>query len=269
MDDGLLDILKPSFKLSLISSRTASRKVALRSFTSMRATGSFQQSTGPMLEGDLGPHPKPKLPGGRHAVLNSSKAASGLAAAPVLYGPPNPASLAHVPPVATAEYARAHDNDVWQTLHDMLGGHTEDRTTRRGRHAQHRLLPASLGGLGLMHAQRLSPAAYWAAWAVLQQRCPEAAERCGLHLDDHGWNGRPSWETCLQPAPPHAAPGEPGVWAHGRQRNAALALHTSFREHVLMPAARPDVRALLRSHAGPQRASGLQPPTLPPRSHGI
>ena len=45
--------------------------------------------------------------------------------------------------------------------------------------------------------------------------------------------------------------GEPGVWANGRQRDSALALHTSFREQVLMPTARPDVRALLRSQAGP------------------
>ena len=190
--------------------------------------------------------------------------------------------LRTVPPTAIAEYARAHDDEVWQTLQDMLGGRAGDDEQTQSQARDIAFLPASLGGLGLVHAERLSPAAYWAAWAdslpVLQQRCPEAAQRClqelqsgsqaaapslqaaaaaGIHLDGHGLTERPTWEACLRPAPPQAAPGEPGVWAHGRQRDAALALHTSFRERVLMPAVRPDVRALLRSQAGPHAGAWL------------
>ncbi|CAE7563395.1 unnamed protein product, partial [Symbiodinium pilosum] len=89
-------------------------------------------------------------------------------------------------------------------------------------------LPASLGGLGLMHAERLSPAAYWAAWAdaspMLQQRCPrrrglpsrsrapslQAAAAAGVHLEGQGWGQRPGWEACLRTAAPQAARSEPG-----------------------------------------------------------
>ena len=74
------------------------------------------------------------------------------------------------------------------------------------------VLPASLGGLGLSHAECLSPAGYWVAWAdalpVLQQRCPEAVERC-LQA--------PSCRGCRHP-PRRARMGPParmgGVFAH-------------------------------------------------------
>ena len=124
--------------------------------------------------------------------------------------------LRTVPPAAIAEYARAHDDEVWRTLQDMLGGQTADAEPAQRQARDIAFLPASLGGLGLMHAERLSPAAYWAAWAdalpVLQQRCAEAVERClqelqagsqaaapslqaaaaaGVHLEGHGWDQRP------------------------------------------------------------------------------
>ena len=48
-------------------------------------------------------------------------------------------------------------------------------------------LPPSLGGLGLLAAERVSPAAYWAAWAdalpVLCQRYPDAAARLVQELE--------------------------------------------------------------------------------------
>ena len=190
--------------------------------------------------------------------------------------------LRTVPPAAIDAYARDHDEEVWRSLQDMLGGHTADAEQSQRQARDIAFLPASLGGLGLMHAERLSPAAYWAAWAdalpVLQQRCPEAAARClqelrsgnqaaapslqaaaaaGEHLDSQGWTQRPDWEACLHSAPSHAARGEPGIWANGWQRDAALALHTSFREHVLLPAVRPSDRALLRSQTGPHAGAWL------------
>ena len=141
-----------------------------------------------------------------------------------------------------------------------------------------------------MHAERLSPAAYWAALVdalpALQHCCPDAAQRClqelqsgsqaaapslqaaaaaGIHLDGHGWTEQPDWEACLQPVPSQAAPREPVVWAHGRQGDAALPLHTSFRERVLMPALRPDCRVLLRSRPFPHAGRGSRP--SPPILH--
>ena len=51
-----------------------------------------------------------------------------------------------------------------------------------------------------MHAERLSPAAYWAAWAdalpVLQQRCPEAVERCLQELKAGSKAAAPSPPGC-------------------------------------------------------------------------
>ena len=181
-----------------------------------------------------------------------------LAAFALLCRSSRPHLLRTVPPAAIVAYARDHDEEVWRTLQDMLGGHTADAEQSQRQARDIAFLPASLGGLGLMHAERLSPAAYWAAWAdalpVLQQRCPEAAARCR-----QGWTQRPDWEACLHSAPSQAARGEPGIWANGWQRDAALALHTSFREHVLLPAVRPSDRALLRSQAGPHAGAWLVP----------
>ena len=47
------------------------------------------------------------------------------------------------------------------------------------------------------------------------------------------------------------------MWANGWQMDAALALHTSFREQVLLPAIWPSDRALLCSRAGPHAGAWL------------
>ena len=111
---------------------------------------------------------------------------------------------------------------------DMLGHQTADAEPAQRQACDIAFLPASLGGLGLMHAERLSPAAYWAAWAdaspMLQQRCPrrrglpsrsrapslQAAAAAGVHLEGQGWGQRPGWEACLRTAAPQAARSEPG-----------------------------------------------------------
>ena len=81
----------------------------------------------------------------------------------------------------------------------MLGGHTADAEQSQRQARDIAFLPASLGGLGLMHAERLSPAAYWAAWAdalpVLQQRCPEAAARCLQELRSGNQAAAPSLQA--------------------------------------------------------------------------
>ena len=62
------------------------------------------------------------------------------------------------------------------------------------------LLPARFGGLGLQCAERVAPAAYWAAWAdalpVLRLHRPEAAERCLAELEA----GPASFALCLRAA---------------------------------------------------------------------
>ena len=84
--------------------------------------------------------------------------------------------LRNVPPADILPYARGHDDAVWAVVEGLLGdqgpGEGDDWAAAR----QVVFLPPSLGGLGLLAAERVSPAAYWAAWAdalpVLRQRYP-------------------------------------------------------------------------------------------------
>ena len=84
--------------------------------------------------------------------------------------------LRNVPPADILPYARGHDDAVWAVVEGLLGdqgpGEGDDWAAAR----QVAFLPPSLGGLGLLAAERVSPAAYWAAWAdalpVLPQRYP-------------------------------------------------------------------------------------------------
>ena len=77
-----------------------------------------------------------------------------------------------------------------------------------------------------------------------RERCSRAPARLQASTDEQGWE-------CLRTAPPQEVGGEPGVW------DAALAVHTSCRGRVLLPAIRPNDRALLRSQAGPHAGAGL------------
>ena len=134
--------------------------------------------------------------------------------------------LRTVPPEQSAAYASAHEDAVWHTLQRLLGepgAVTPEWAAAR----EVAFLPASMGGLGLLRATRVSPAAYWAAWAdalpVMRQRRPEAAARCarelsvgdeaaapslraaalaGEALDGAGWAGRPGWAELAGRRPP-------------------------------------------------------------------
>ena len=154
-------------------------------------------------------------------------------------------------------------------------------------------LPPSQGGLSLLAAERISPAACWAAWAdalpVLRQRYPEAADRllhdlteardppclqaaaaAAVRLDEAGWADRPGWEACAGGAPVPPSQGELGLGGLGWQRHAVLALHTFFRERELLPAIPPassyDPSPVLRgsqpSHAIPTDAATTLAPDL-------
>ena len=145
------------------------------------------------------------------------------------------------------------------------------------------LLPARLGGLGLQCAERVAPAAYWAAWAdalpVLRLRRPEAAARClaeleagpasfalclraaaaaGAHLTHAGWEGGPMWSAIhdgLRPA--QCDLPEPGERCQCWQHHGSRACSTRFRDTELLPALAPPAQALLRSQSGPRAAAWL------------
>ena len=142
--------------------------------------------------------------------------------------------LRNVPPADILPYARGHDDAVWAVVEGLLGdqrpGEGDDWAAVR----QVAFLPPSLGGLGLLAAERVSPAAYWAAWAdalpVLCQRYPDAAARLVQELEGEpaapclraaaeaarqlaaeGWTSRPEWASCARGADAPAAESELGL----------------------------------------------------------
>ena len=71
-------------------------------------------------------------------------------------------SIRTMPPSASATYARGHDDAIWTTLQAMLGGMGDAEAAHARQVAA---LPGALGGLGLLCAEAIAPAAYWASWA--------------------------------------------------------------------------------------------------------
>ena len=187
-----------------------------------------------------------------------------------------------MPPSASAAYSRGHDDAIWTTLQNMLGG-TGDADAAPARHVA--ALPGALGGLGLQSAATAAPAAYWASWAdalpAIHARLPgcavnyvqllesEAGE--GVHclaeaaharrmLQDQGWSDCPTWRMLLdgaRPAPPVAPGPGAGDWPHGWQYHASRTLAVHSRDRVLLPSLPPSSRALLRSQVGPHAGAWL------------
>ena len=188
--------------------------------------------------------------------------------------------LRNVPPADILPYARAHDAAIWNVVEGLLGGQGPDEGDAWLAARAVAFLPPSFGGLGLLSAERVSPAAYWAAWAdalpVLRARYPEvadglvhelegeparpclrAAALAAHRLAEAGWEARPDWDACARGAGRPAVDGELGLGNPGWQRHAVLALHTSFRERVLLPTLTPAARALLHSQSGPHAGMWL------------
>lgn len=203
--------------------------------------------------------------------------------------------LRSVPPSLSRAYAARHDAATWATVQHFLG--EPGNNAPPWQHARRlAFLPAHQGGLGLLHAERIAPAAYWAAWAdalpLLRRRCPEVAARCvaelvagdspahslaeasaaAAHLQAEGWRDCPAWPDLLVAGPPPAtAEAEPATWHHGWQRPAALVLHQSYRAQLLA-ASVPSSQAMLRSQAGPHASAWLfaipsEPATVLPPQH--
>ena len=181
--------------------------------------------------------------------------------------------LRNVPPADILPYARAHDAAIWNVVEGLLGGQGPDEGDAWLAARAVAYLPPSFGGLGLLSTERVSSAAYWAAWAdalpVLRARYPEVADGLvhGLEgeptrpclraaalaahrLAEAGWEARPDWDACARGAGRPAVDGELGLGNPGWQRHAVLALHTSFRERVLLPTLSPAARALLHAQSG-------------------
>eukprot|EP00439_Symbiodinium_sp_Y106_P001674 s9130_g1.t1 len=126
-------------------------------------------------------------------------------------------------PPSESSYARAHDQAVWETLQECLGGVPPAEAQQVWPLAS---LPAVHGGLGLQSAERTAPAAYWAAWMdalpVIRSRLPSAADRCLAALEQgaegtipclreaaaaknllqrEGWEACPGWHAAYEGAP--------------------------------------------------------------------
>ena len=188
--------------------------------------------------------------------------------------------LRTLPPSQSGEYARQHDSAVWSCLSFLLGEPDPLPATAH----DVGFLPIRLGGLGLFAAERIAPAAYWAAWAdalpvlalqqpILAARCaaeltlgPESAAAClreaaasASDLDRFGWQSRPGWAVLAANASevPNLREREPGIPAHGWQHLASLVVHTSFRAREVLPRLPPAGQALLRPQAGPHAGAWL------------
>ena len=66
--------------------------------------------------------------------------------------------------------------------------------------------------------------------------CLRAAVEAARQVTAEGWTSRLEWASCARGADAPAAEGELGLGNPSWQRHAVLALHTSFRERVLLPA---------------------------------
>ena len=81
-----------------------------------------------------------------------------------------------MPPGASADYCRAHDDGIWATVKVLLDGIREGEEHESRQLAT---LPMRMGGLGLRSAVRCAPAAYWASWSDalhrISQRTPDVA----------------------------------------------------------------------------------------------
>ena len=151
--------------------------------------------------------------------------------------------LRTVPPRDAAACASEHDQAVWTTVQHILA-EPDARGQQWDAARQVGFLPAAAGGIGLASAERLAPAAYWAAWAdalpVMLQRRSDAARRCahelalggvsaaaclraaaasGDMLLAEGWVERPEWDAERNRHPHRQSPQSPefGLMA-GRSR---------------------------------------------------
>ena len=178
-----------------------------------------------------------------------------------------------VRPEWALEFARAHDQEVWECLCHILTVPTGPESVARASTT----FPLAMGGLGLRSAERTRWPAYWASWAdtlpMIRERHPEVADLIVYHLKGgasspclgsacraattlDGVDGFevPSWSAVAagqRPPIMEVEDREPGVPRQGWQHAAAIRIESSFRTEILMPRMSPVEQALLRSQSGP------------------
>ena len=197
--------------------------------------------------------------------------------------------LRATPPTQVQEYARAHDDALWQALNKLLGT-TGEAAEENPLHRKLATLPGRMGGLGLRSADRTSTGAYWAAWCdalkVLKDKRPALAEMLLSQLDRPaeaqpaclreateakelllacGQEGQPTWRQAAEGlvAPPQPEDAEAGEWRHGWQFTACAVLETYTRHNEILPMATPQQQAVIRSQSGPSAGKWL---TTTPKS---
>ena len=175
--------------------------------------------------------------------------------------------LRALPPEATREFARQHDESLRMCLSELLSV-TVDAWDIAS-------LPLALGGVGLVSAQRGRHAASWASWGdcleMVQKRHPDISEVVvralrdlipGVHVQgaaaarqvlvDVGFDA-PQWaELAMGRRPPGWADDEdPITPKHGWQYRATQLVNAQFMEATVRPRLNGTSRALLRSQTGP------------------
>ena len=177
--------------------------------------------------------------------------------------------LRALPPDATRDFARRHDCSLRSCLSTLLKAEIPEVTWDIAS------LPLSLGGLGLVSAQRIRHAARWASWGdsleMVRQRHPGVAAvmirelqgfGLGLHFEavvrarqvlvDAGF-APPSWDDLargLRPAP-LLDDDDPNTSKHGWQYLASQPVNAHFLGATVWPRSPDASWALLRSQSGP------------------
>ena len=93
--------------------------------------------------------------------------------------------LRAVDPGSSVDFARTHDEDIWQCTCDIL--HVDPVQARSVKEVAS--LPLVLGGLGLRSAERVRVSAFWASWAdcnpTIHTRHPVVADALVRQLEGH------------------------------------------------------------------------------------
>ena len=181
--------------------------------------------------------------------------------------------LRSVRPSATEEYARTHDEGVWQCLATLLGTDLGQCSVAVRELAT---LPLRLGGLGLTSAVRIRGSAHWGSWAdclpMIHERHPEVAgvlleqlngepdPPCLLEAQEAarrvsratGWEP-PSWNELAAGARPEGVDQdqfEPWDPHRGWQHEAASRMESWWMHEFVFPRMDESARALVLSQGG-------------------
>ena len=107
--------------------------------------------------------------------------------------------LRSVDPDRTGEFARAHDEGIWQCAYDILQIEAAQTDTVRSIAS----LTLVLGGLGLRRSERVRSSAYWASWPIAFRPLTLVTLPCRSSVS---WKVIPTRHACGQSKKPQ------GLW---------------------------------------------------------